>query len=91
MSILLNAQQILEHNEDLIAAVVENLQIGRLEVMARNQKGEDLVLFSVFRMRSGKSRPLRYSPYIDMCDQRVTLCLTNKRIASNIMPCYSQI
>lgn len=30
-SVLLDFQKILEHNEDIIAAIVENLQLGRLD------------------------------------------------------------
>jgi hypothetical protein len=30
-SVLLDFQKVLEHNEDILAAVVENLQLGRME------------------------------------------------------------
>jgi hypothetical protein len=30
-SVLFDFQKILEHNEDILAAIVENLQLGRME------------------------------------------------------------
>lgn len=46
-SVLLDFQRMLEHNEDILAAIVENLQLGRMEDCISHYRILQFNLFSL--------------------------------------------